>query len=78
METAVMPVNRNNGQHGMLTLRVQPWHEYRGGNQKLSNPVQQEGNHSWSWKPHQLIRVSEVMDFGGEPTTASLLKQHSP
>lgn len=32
-------------------------------------PTQQEGNHAWYWKP----RASEVIDLGGEPTSATLL-----
>lgn len=34
---------------------------------------QQEGNCPWYWKPSQLVRVNEVGDLEGEPTTTPLL-----
>lgn len=31
----------------------------------------QDSNHAWYWRPNQLHRASGIMDFGGEPTTAT-------
>lgn len=33
----MMPINHNNDQHGMVTLKMQQWHACLGGNQWLSN-----------------------------------------
>lgn len=38
-------------------------------------PSQQEGNLTWYWKPNQLLRTREIMDFGKEPVIAALLNQ---
>ena len=40
-------------------------------------PSHQEGNCAWLWKPSQLLKGTEVMDLGGEPTTVILIKEHS-
>jgi hypothetical protein len=32
-----------------------------------------EGNHVWYWKPSSSPRASEFIEFGEEPTTATLI-----
>lgn len=44
----------------------------------LKHPPQQKEHHEWDWTPSQLPRASDVIDLGGEPTTAIVLSQHDP
>lgn len=44
---------------------------------RLKTP-QQEGNHTWYWKPRQLLRAGEVMDLRREPIATTLLNLHNP
>ena len=37
----------------------------------------QEENYDQYWKPSHLLKASDVMDLGGEPTTVTLLNQHN-
>jgi hypothetical protein len=43
----------------------------------FQRPAQKRRN-TWNWKLRHLSKAREVMGLGGEPTTASLPKQHNP
>lgn len=78
---AKMPMNYNKDQHGMITPGCSSGpHALVVTNSSTVGlrTSREEGNHSWYWKPSQLLRSLEVMHLGEEPTDTTLLNQHNP
>lgn len=74
---AVTPMNNDNYQHGKICIKCSKWPSHVGGHKQLSNwnlgPIQQEENHTWSWKPSKLSRTGAAMNCRKESTTNILL-----
>lgn len=71
-------MNHSNNQYDKWAPRVWQWYSHVGTNQKLSNWTQYFFNINEiilvTGKPSRIPKVSEVIDLGGESTTASLAK----